>query len=50
MLLIDVIHCERTCCDIDMLIGKLLKKLETLGALNDTIIAISADHGLQMGS
>lgn len=35
--------------NIDHLIGKLVQRLETLGALNDTVIAISADHGEMLG-
>jgi arylsulfatase A-like enzyme len=35
--------------NIDSLIGKLIKKLEVLGELENTVIAISADHGEMLG-
>lgn len=35
--------------NLDSLIGKLFKKLETLGELDNTVVAIAADHGELLG-
>merc|ERR1719188_101451 len=35
--------------NIDSLIGKLIKKLEGLGELDNTVIAVSSDHGEMLG-